>query len=97
MSDETPLPDRIREIIEKSARRMKAEDQSSLAASAGSRCDGCGKPTEKEWSELFKRHFCRCAGCKLKALAIMVEEESPGDTLADISRGEQLGAWLRRI
>ena len=54
------------------------------------RCPRCG--------ELVKRDPSRkvCARCALEALAAVFEEEGPGDTLAVISAGEQLGAALRK-
>jgi hypothetical protein len=38
-----------------------------------------------------------CGTCALECLAKAMEEECPGDTIKDISDGEQLGADIRRM
>lgn len=59
-------------------------------------CEGCGKLTKRRSSKL-RDNFYRCPACCLRALANFMEAPEPGDTLADISSGEQTGAWLRDI
>ena len=52
-------------------------------------CPKCGKVFRTE------RLLGACPSCALLGIAALMEEESPGDSLRDISRGEQIGAWLR--
>jgi len=42
----------------------------------------------KKWSRV-------CGRCGILNLATLMEETAPEDTLAEISSGEQTGAWLR--
>jgi hypothetical protein len=60
-------------------------------------CEGCGEPTHPHFSKFRNRDVYRCARCQLKSLALAMEEPCPGETVADISSGEQLGAWLRDL
>lgn len=52
-------------------------------------CPKCGNPFTS------KRLLGVCPSCALMSLATLMEEECPGDSLRDISNGEQIGAWLR--
>ena len=38
-----------------------------------------------------------CAHCAVLGMASLMEETSPEDSLADISAGEQAGAYLRNL
>jgi len=52
-------------------------------------CPKCRKPFTAE------KLLGVCPSCALLALAVLMEAVEPGDSLRDISSGEQIGAWLR--
>jgi len=59
-------------------------------------CEGCGRIVDVAENRIRGPHY-RCSACKLVALAKFMETPDPGDSLADISAGEQTGAWLREM
>lgn len=58
-------------------------------------CANCGRPFEPDWLGGLKKWSRLCAVCSVRNLAMFFEHVEPGDTLKDISHGEQIGAWLR--
>lgn len=95
MSDETPLRESTKKIIAESLARAKAEHESELVSSACSLCriPGCEKPV----FDLFpnKPSAGLCAGHGCEALAQFCESEWDGDSIQEISEGEQVGALIR--
>ena len=66
----------------------------SIACSA---CIGCGKQFNPDWLSAIKRWSRYCPVCSLLNLAQGLEYVEPGDSIAEISSGEQAGAWIRSI
>lgn len=59
-------------------------------------CNNCGRQINLD--EQVSYSYKMCGICQLLALANFVESNEDGeDSLIEISRGEQAGAWLREI
>ena len=56
-----------------------------------------GQRTFEPWSRKKDGLAKVCARCAVLSLAILEEMPIPGDTLKEISDGEQMGAQLRKI
>lgn len=60
------------------------------------KCSGCGIRVEGQTSTLKnKPEVFRCGDCMILSLAKFCEEVEEGDSISDISRGEQNGAFFR--
>lgn len=60
-------------------------------------CIKCGNPFKPNWLSGRKTWSKACPRCTLTGLASIMEEPCPGDSIADISQGEQVGASIREI
>lgn len=57
----------------------------------------CGNTFNPRWLESAQKYSKVCNTCACEGLAKLLEEECPGDTLKDISDGEQAGAYIRGL
>jgi len=83
---------------------MKTEDQTDRQPQVAVVCDGantcssCGRKFTPRWLSGLKKWSSVCGNCGILNLARFMEDDSdPGMTLADISAGEQSGAFLRGL
>lgn len=68
-----------------------------IEASAAVPCSACGRPFKPRLLPQINKWTKVCCNCFTLCLAQFMEESEPGDSLADISAGEQTGAMLREI
>jgi hypothetical protein len=60
-------------------------------------CAKCGDLFTPRWLSGIQKWSHVCVPCATLNLADFMEEEGENDELADISSGEQVGAWLRDL
>jgi hypothetical protein len=60
-------------------------------------CAKCGNPFNPKWLKTFNRYSSVCPGRALLNLARLCEEQSPEDSVKDISEGEQAEARIRAL
>jgi len=69
-----------------------------MSRSSPSSCSSCGREFTPRWLSGLKKWSSVCGNCGILNLARFMEDHSdPGMTLADISAGEQSGAFLRSL
>lgn len=69
-----------------------------MSRSSPSFCSSCGREFTPRWLSGLKKWSSVCSNCGILNLAHFMEDDSdPEMTLADISAGEQSGAFLRGL